>query len=69
MLVKKTNNYKVFSMAFGSLVPSTLIVYREFPIYCLTSLVTTQLIAAISSFGISGLMYVAFRGIVLMISS
>ena len=39
---------------------------QEFPISCLIPLATTELRAAINSFCILGLVYVAFRGIVLM---
>ena len=59
---------EMFSAPVGFLVPSTLIVYQEFPISCLISSVTTELIAAISSFCISELVYVAFCGIVFMIA-
>ena len=59
---------EIFSTPVGSLVPSTLIVYQEFPVSCLILSVTTDLTAAISSFCISELVYVAFRGIVFMIA-
>ena len=68
MLVKKRIIMEMFSVSVGSSVQSTLIVYQEFPISCLIPSVTTELIAAISSFGISGLVYVAIRGIASMIA-
>ena len=58
---------EIFSTSVGSSMPSTLIVYKEFSISYLKPSVTIELIAAISAFCISGLVYVAFRGIVLMI--
>ena len=61
---KKTNNYGNFSTLVGSLAPSTLIVYQEFLISCLMSLITTELITAISLFWISGQVYIAFRRII-----
>ena len=59
---------EMFSTPLGSLVSSTLIVYQEFSISCLIFSITTDLIAAISLFCISGQVYVGFGGIVLMIA-
>ena len=66
MLVKKQTIMEIFSLPVESLMSSTLIVYQEFPFSCLIPSVTTESIAAISSFCISGLVYLAFGGIVLM---
>ena len=59
---------EMFPTPVGSLMSLTLIVYQEFPISCLIPSVTHEVIVAISSFCTSGLVCVAFRGIVLMIA-
>ena len=59
---------KMCSATIGSLVPSTLIVYQELIISYSIPLFTTELTAAVSSFCLSAQVYVAFRGIVLMIA-